>query len=170
VAVIDWLFPQSLLHLYPCSSYRQDKFWVEEFEGVLMSLSFHWKSCLAKWGDNFRLYTPLPKLIGILALNIFEQVPLWYNKGYFGYVLKSDIAGLWGITIPNFLRKHKIDFQSGCTSLYAHCQRRSATHALHPCQHVLSLEFLILVILMGDSISESFWFVFPWWLKRLNFF
>jgi hypothetical protein len=32
-----WLFPQSLLHLYPCASCRQDKFWVEGFVGGLMS-------------------------------------------------------------------------------------------------------------------------------------
>ena len=40
-----------------------------------------------------------------------------------------------------------------------------------PCQHLLSLEFLIIVILTGiiDSLLR-FWFSFPWWLVMLNNF
>jgi hypothetical protein len=36
--VIGWLFPQTLLHLDPYTSYRQDRFGVEGFVGGLMSL------------------------------------------------------------------------------------------------------------------------------------
>ena len=37
--VISWPFPQSLLHLCPCRSCRQDIFWVKRFVGGLVSLS-----------------------------------------------------------------------------------------------------------------------------------
>ena len=45
-AVIGWLIPQSLLHLCPCISFRQDKFWVKSFVGGLVSLSLHWSLAL----------------------------------------------------------------------------------------------------------------------------
>ena len=31
--VLDWLLPQTLLHFYPCTSYRQGKFWIQVFCG-----------------------------------------------------------------------------------------------------------------------------------------
>ena len=54
------------------------------------------------------------------AMNIIEQMPLWYKWASFGYMPKSSIAWSWGRLIPNFLRNCHIDFQSGCTSLYSH--------------------------------------------------
>jgi hypothetical protein len=44
---------------------------------------------------------------------------------------------------------NQIDFQGGCTSLQSYQQWRSVSLFLHPHQHVLSLEVLILAILMG---------------------
>jgi hypothetical protein len=66
------------------------------------------------------------------AMNIVEEVSLWYGEASFGYRYMSSIAGSSGGTI---LRNYQIDFQSGCTSLQF--------------QHVLSLEFYILAILTG---------------------
>jgi hypothetical protein len=39
-----WLFPQSLLNLYPCKSCRQDGFWFEGFAHGLMYYSLFLKS------------------------------------------------------------------------------------------------------------------------------
>ena len=54
-----------------------------------------------------------------------------------------------GSTMSNFLRNHQTDFQSGCTSLQPHQQWRSVPLSSHSCQHLLSSEFSILVILIG---------------------
>ena len=62
---------------------------------------------------------------------------------------KSGIAGSWGRLIPNFLRKHHIDFPSGCTSLHSHQQWRRVPLVPHPLQHKVSSVFLILAILTG---------------------
>jgi len=49
----------------------------------------------------------------------------------------------------NFLRNLQTDFQSGCTSLQPHQQWRSVPLYPHPCQNLLSPEFLNLAILTG---------------------
>jgi hypothetical protein len=59
------------------------------------------------------------------------------------------IAGSWGSTMPNFLANHKNDFMSSCTSLQSYQQWRSVPLSPHPCQNLLSPEFLILAILIG---------------------
>ena len=64
------------------------------------------------------------------------------------YSLMSGIAGSSGITMYNFLRIFQNDFQSGCTSLQSHQQWWSTLLSPHPCQHLLSSEFLILAILI----------------------
>jgi hypothetical protein len=53
------------------------------------------------------------------AMNIVKQVSMWDAGANFGYMPMSGIAGSWGRTIPSLLRKHKIDFQSGCRHLQA---------------------------------------------------
>jgi hypothetical protein len=75
-------------------------------------------------------------------------VSLWYFGASFGYLLRSIIPRSWGKSIPSFLRKRKIDFQSNCTSLHSHQQWKSVSLASHPHHHVLSLEFFIFAILM----------------------
>jgi hypothetical protein len=83
------------------------------------------------------------------SMNIVEHMSLWYDGVSFGYTIKSVIAGSSGMSSSNFLRNLQIDFQSGHTSLQSHQQWKCVPLSPHPCQHVLSPELLILVILFG---------------------
>lgn len=66
---------------------------------------------------------------------------------FFVYIPRSNIAGRCWRSIPDFLRKHKIDFQSGSKSLHTH-QQCNFSLGPHPHQHKLLL-FWILTLLRG---------------------
>ena len=82
-------------------------------------------------------------------MNIVEHESLFHARESSGYMPRSGIAGSSEIVMPRFLRNHQTDFQSGCTSLQSHQQWRGVALSPHPCQHLLSPEFLILAILTG---------------------
>ena len=63
--VIGWPFPQTLLYLCPCTSCRQDTFWVEVSVNEFLSLSLYWEFFLAAGCDHFRFHIPL--LLGLSA-------------------------------------------------------------------------------------------------------
>lgn len=50
------------------------------------------------------------------AVNMSEQVFLWWNIASTGYMPKSGIPG----SVSNFLRSHDTDFNSGCKSLHSY--------------------------------------------------
>jgi len=87
-------------------------------------------------------------IVNKASMNRVQHVSLWCSGASFGYMPGNGIAGS-GRTISNFLRNHQIDFQSGCSSFQLNYQRRSVTLSPYPLQHVLSLEFLTLAILIG---------------------
>ena len=70
--------------------------------------------------DCFHVQTTTNKA----AMNIAEQMSLWYDCASLGYMSKSSIAGSWSRLIPNFLRNRHTYFQSGCTILCFY-QKRS---------------------------------------------
>ena len=82
-------------------------------------------------------------------MNIVEHVSFLPVGASSGYMPRRGIVGSSGSTMSNFLRNRQTDFQSGCTSLQSHQQWRSIPLSPHPCQHLLSSEFLILAILNG---------------------
>ena len=82
-------------------------------------------------------------------MNIVEHVSFLPIGTSSGYMPRRGIAGSSSSSMSNFLRNHQTDFQSGCTSLQSHQQWRSVPFSPHPCQHLLSPEFLILAILTG---------------------
>jgi hypothetical protein len=82
-------------------------------------------------------------------MNIVEHVSFLPVGTSSGYMLRRGIAGTSSITISSFLRNCQTDFQSGYTRLQSHQKWRSVPLSPHPCQHLLSPEFLILAILTG---------------------
>jgi hypothetical protein len=75
------------------------------------------------------------------AINIMEHVYLLHDGVSFVYMARSGIGGSTGNTMSNLLRKHKTDFQSGCTSLPAHQQWRSVSLFPQHHWHLMSPEF-----------------------------
>jgi hypothetical protein len=83
-------------------------------------------------------------------MNIVEHVSLLPVGTSSGYMPMRGIAGSSSSTMSNFLRNCQTHFQSGCKSLQSHQQWRNVPLSPHPCQHLLSPEFLILAILTGE--------------------
>jgi hypothetical protein len=92
---------------------------------------------------SFQLLT----IINKADMNIVEHVSLLLVGTSSGYMPRSGITGYSGKTMSNFLRNHQTNFQTDCTSLLSHQQWRTVPFSPHPCQHLLSPEFLILAIL-----------------------
>jgi hypothetical protein len=88
-------------------------------------------------------------IINKAAMNIVEHLYFLLVGKSSGYMPRRGIAGSSGSTMSNFLRNRQTDYQSGCKSLQSHQQWRSVPLSPRPCQHLLSPEFLILVILTG---------------------
>jgi hypothetical protein len=88
-------------------------------------------------------------IINKAAMNIVVHMSLLYVEPSFGYKTTSGIAESSDSTMSNFLRNQQTDFHIGCTNLQSHQKWRSAPFSPHPQQHLLSLEYLILAILIG---------------------
>lgn len=50
--------PSDLVLSYACISFRQDKFGVQSFVSWLVSILFHWGSCLATVGRPLSFHIP----------------------------------------------------------------------------------------------------------------
>jgi hypothetical protein len=88
-------------------------------------------------------------IINKAGMNIVEHVSLLPVGTSSGCMPRRGIAGSSSSTMSNSPRNRQTDFQSGSTNLQSHQQWRSVPLSPHPCQHLLSPEFLILTILTG---------------------
>ena len=87
-------------------------------------------------------------IVNNAAMNIGVHIFFWIGvSGFFGYIPRSGITGSKRSYIFNFVRKHHTVFQSGCTSLHSHQQCSRVPCSLHPRQHLLIIDLLMIVIL-----------------------
>jgi len=76
-------------------------------------------------------------------------VSLLYAGASFGYMTRRDIAVSSSSTVSNLPRNPQTHFHNGCSSLKCYQQWRSVPLSPHPCQYLLSTEFLALATLTG---------------------
>ena len=91
------------------------------------------------------------------AMNIGMHVPFWIMF-LSGYMPRSEITGLYGSSVFSLVFFFRGNLHtavySGYTSLHSYHPCRRVPFSLHPLQHLLFANFLMMTTLTGEVISH----------------
>lgn len=97
-----------------------------------------------------------------VTIIIVKQVVLWYNGVPFGYMTNSGIDEYSGRSIPNYLRNHHLDLQSGCITTTC------VINFCYPDMYNMKLWNSRIVLFVCFS-GQGCWIIFKWfWFSVIS--